>query len=299
MSAAEAVAPAKKSLRSVEMYVPRQDDDWTNSAYERLNGDGLLRSRTKNGNRRIHSIIFSVFSVFLLLLGVTLCIYMTVRASSLQTPGKCYTSSYSFMVPIFYGSLLFLTGLVGLGLICHETKIGGILFLVLLVLLTFFVLLAGFLISFVYVGVKSNRDILEFYWKQSVLHSSREICDFQKLFKCSGFNPSHCCVSNVTNTSDNFLYPCYLRANDGITTLDPITLKPVLWPIQECSLMCNASNVYNNTCEKPLKNMVFSFFPFLFGGLLAAGLLFAGFVVFAVYRFSAARREVYQFYYEF
>lgn len=289
---------SKKPMRPVEMYVPRQDDDWTNSAYERLNGDQLLQSRTTPGKRRIPCILIAFFSVFFIFSGFFLCIYMSITTSSLWKSSSSFFYSYSFLVPVLFGCLLLLTGFTGIVLAFRETSIGRALFLAFLIMSSFATLTAGIFFCLTYFGVKSDKHILNFYWNESVLHSFKEICNIQELFQCSGFHSSHCCVSNLTKETHK-LSPCYLVANDGVTTLEPITFQRVLWPQHECSTACDASNIYKATCEEPLQKMILFWYPFIFGGLLAAGLLFACFTAFVVHRSYASGREVYQFNYEY
>ncbi|PBJ75586.1 hypothetical protein TcG_08154 [Trypanosoma cruzi] len=276
--------PEKGRPQEMDMYVPDEEVDWTSDAYNRLYGERPPQNRYNNCT--YHRFSTACFSAFLILLGVAMSAVIAVGGSKSKELNFCHDCKTLILFLLVPGIFFVIMGIVGAASAWRETKLCSALFSLLLVIAAFVVLGTGVTVVIAYTQVVTSDDSLALYWERAVSNTPSRICDLQCWLHCSGFASTHCCVSNVTAERLPDVSPCYLLAEDGVTTLDPNTLQPVSWPSLTCAPRCNSSNIYNATCKEPLQEFFTNLFPLTTGGLFALGLVFLGFASLAVYRIT-------------
>ncbi|KEG14715.1 hypothetical protein DQ04_00331080 [Trypanosoma grayi] len=291
---------AKERAQPMDMYVPQQDDDWTSDAYERLNGS--RRPRELCGDWPSHRVLTACFSSLLIALGTALCVLVAVWKEHPAALPFCKGCTTILFVAVGLGLFVFVLGVIGALSVWRQTKPLSMCFSLLLAVVTLAVFAAGVMAVLVQKVVISPNDAMRHLWQDAVAHDPYMVCDVQEVLQCSGYRPTQCCVSNATRTTtmsalppvamnlQRDAEPCYLVGADGETTLDPKTLQPVTWPREYCAATCNASNIYNNTCEAPLQEQLKSVLPPAIWILFALGAVLLLFSGLAVYRVCGVRK---------
>jgi hypothetical protein len=196
-------------------------------------------------------IIVIVFSVFLLLAGIGLCIVGRVEKDHKILP-LCPKCDQFIMAMYIFGGVLIAFGFVGLVSAVTRLKCAAFLYAVVMVLLAIAMFGAGVAVVVFDTGLRESE--VEDLWRDAISDHESFVCDIQDRLQCSGFYK--CCQVLPTNASS---------PNCNATAMQ---LK------LDCDSSCVNSNAnYTEPCKNKVEAEVKSHFKPLIGVTFGLGFL--------------------------
>jgi hypothetical protein len=199
------------------------------------------RPRFRNNASRV---VVLVFSVFLLLAGIAVCIVGRVQQDKKILP-LCPHCSQLVTAMYAFGGALIVLSLIGLGSGVTRFKPLAFFFTFLMILLAIAFIAAGFAVVVFETGLKESE--VETLWTDAIQDEGSMVCDLQDQLHCSGFNA--CC--GLVNGTTNITIPA-CNATSG--------------QLQQCDWRCTTSNQqYTEPCNTKVEDEVKSNFKPLIG----------------------------------